>query len=291
MAVKKKILFIINPISGTKKKVQFDELISTHLDSSLYTPTLYTTTGRGDAIRRSERAVKEGFDTVVAVGGDGTINEVAQGLVNTAVKLAVIPRGSGNGFANYFGIPHDPAGALAVINQAQTKTIDTGRFNDKLFLSVAGLGFDARVSMAFDTFGKRGLWSYVYIALREYFTYTPKTYTLQLNGKSIRRKAFLLTIANSTQFGNNAHIAPQAKIDDGLFDVVVLKPAGVFGAMSVALRMFRGTLHLSRYSEIYQTDKLEILHKDDEVQIDGEPASATPPATVQLQPASLHMVC
>ena len=167
MLSKKKILFIVNPISGAKKKIPIEHLVQKHLNADLFKPEISFTTSRGDATALSKQAVRDGFEIVVAVGGDGTINEVAQGLIGSSLSLAVIPRGSGNGFANYFKIPHDPIEAIQVINKVQSRKIDTGTLNGKLFLSVAGLGFDARVSTAFDVFGKRGLISYMYISLRE----------------------------------------------------------------------------------------------------------------------------
>lgn len=290
MSEKKKILFIINPISGAKKRIPLDKLINRYLDLNRYKPTLHFTTARGDAIAQSIKAVEEGVDMVVAVGGDGTINEVAQGLVNTGIPLGIIPRGSGNGFANYFKIPHDPAKAIALINRAQSRPVDTGTFNGKLFLSVAGLGFDARVSAAFDVFGKRGLLSYMYISAREYFRFKPKTYRIELNGFKVVTQAFLLTLANSSQFGNNAFIAPNALIDDGLLDVVVLKPAGFLGAIGVSIRMFMGNLDKSRYCETYRSDHLTIHHEDLEAQIDGEPVVVNSKTLIKVHPRSLQVI-
>lgn len=290
MSDKKKVLFIINPISGAKKRIPLDQLIDRYLDKNRYEPKIHFTTARGDAISQSHKAVDEGVDMVVAVGGDGTINEVAQGLVNTGIPLGIIPRGSGNGFANYLNIPHDPGKAMALINQAQSRAVDTGTFNGKLFLSVAGLGFDARVSAAFDVFGKRGLLSYMYISAREYFRFQPKTYRIDMNGSTVETKAFLLTMANSSQFGNNAFIAPNALIDDGLLDVVVLKPAGLFGAIGVSIRMFMGTLDKSPYCETYQANNLTITHQDREAQIDGEPVLVEKETLIKVQPRSLQVV-
>ena len=290
MSKKKKILFIVNPISGTKKKFPIDDLIDTHLDQSQYAYKIHFTTCRGDAIIESKKAVADNYEVVIAVGGDGTINEVAQGLVNSNVALGVIPRGSGNGFANYFKIPHDPKKAIEVINKSNASLIDTGSFNDKLFLSVAGLGFDARVSAAFDVFGRRGLLSYMYISAREYFSFRAKSYTIELNDRTIDTKAFLLTAANSSQFGNNAYIAPNAKIDDGLLDFVIIKPSNIFSSMIISFRMFNGTLHKSKYCEIYQSDKIRITHKDNIAQIDGEPVSIPNQTTIRMHAKSLLMI-
>ena len=147
---RKKILFIVNPISGTRGNISLENLLSQHLDDELFDWEVYFTKGRTDATLKAKDAVYKGVDIVAAVGGDGTINEVAQGIVGTDAFMAIIPNGSGNGFANYFNISHDPAQAIKKINKLKSKTIDTGRFNGQLFLTVAGLGFDAQVAHAFD---------------------------------------------------------------------------------------------------------------------------------------------
>ncbi|MFY0654194.1 MAG: diacylglycerol kinase family lipid kinase [Cyclobacteriaceae bacterium] len=287
MSNKKKILFVVNPISGVKKKISVETLLDQHLDSNKFDHKIHYTTCRGDAIEQSKKAVAGGIDAVVAVGGDGTINEVAQGLIHTNVPLGIIPRGSGNGFANYFRIPHDPVGAIEVINKSNTQTIDTGLMNDKLFLSVAGLGFDARVATAFDSFSQRGLLSYMYISALEYFKFKAKKYSIDINGSTIKSDAFLLTAANSSQFGNNAYISPEAKIDDGLLDLVILKPANPISALGVSLRLFKGTLHKSKYCEIHRTKELTISHIDTEAQIDGEPILVSEKTSISIQPSSL----
>ena len=290
MPAKKKILFVVNPISGVKKKLPIEQLVDTYLDKSLFDSELYFTTCRGDAIIRSKKAVEDGFDIVAAVGGDGTINEVAQGLLGSNVALAVIPRGSGNGFANYFKIPHNPVGALNVINKKRLRRIDVGKLNEKLFLSVAGLGFDARVSTAFDAFSKRGLMSYIYISLREYFNFKPKVYRLEADGAQINTTAFLLTAANSTQYGNNALVAPNALIDDGLLDLVILKPTNALNALLISIRMFNGTLHKSKFCKIVRIKEAKVFHEDFEAQIDGEPIRVEKETTIKVFPSALNVI-
>lgn len=290
MPPKKKILFIVNPISGGKKKIPLEQLVDNHLDKNIFDFQIYFTTSRGDAVIQSKKAVEKGIDIVVAVGGDGTINEVAQGLLGSNAALAVIPRGSGNGFANYFKIPHNPVGALNIINRAKSKRIDVGKLNGKLFLSVAGLGFDACVSTAFDVFGKRGLLSYIYIALREYFKFQPKLYTIEADGVRIETKAFLLTVANSSQYGNNAFIAPNALIDDGFLDLVILKPTDVFNALLVSLRMFNGTLHKSKFCQVVRIKRAKIFHQDFEAQIDGEPIQVDKETAIEVFPSALNVI-
>ena len=176
MSSKEKILFIVNPISGTRGKLLIEDLIQQSLDLHRFEPQIHNTTGRGDATLAAKKATLDGFKIAVAVGGDGTINEVAQGLLDSDTVLGVIPRGSGNGFANYFNIPKKPEKAISLLNKGTIQTIDTGSLNDRLFLSVCGLGFDAHVSREFDNFGSRGLLSYVWISFKEFFKYRPGTY-------------------------------------------------------------------------------------------------------------------
>ena len=290
MSQKQKVLFIVNPISGGKKPLNINALVDQHLNKEKFEYDIYHTQKRGDATDRSKKAVADGVDIVVAVGGDGTINEVAQGLIGTNVALGIIPRGSGNGFANYFGIPHNPAKALATLNSGQPRSIDTGTLNGKLFLNVAGVGFDAHIVAVFDVFGKRGLLSYIYLSIKEYFQYKAKTYTLTIGDKVHETEAFLITAANSSQFGNNAFIAPNAKIDDGLLDIVVLQPANIIGIITISLRMFLGTLDKSNYCQTYRTSRLTITNSDQVAQVDGEPIEATKELDIVLHPKSLNVI-
>ena len=291
MSHKKNILFIVNPISGTQAKVSLEAIIETHLDHDVFDWKLKRTKQPGDAERWSHQAVAEHVDIVVAVGGDGTINEVARGLVNSNTALAVIPRGSGNGFANYFNISKDPAKAIRVINKTNIKPIDTGRFNDKLFLCVAGLGFDAKVAHAFDNHHRRGFWAYIQLTLQEYTRYKPATYEINYKGKSKTTEGLLLTAANSTQFGNNALIAPSADIADGQLELVILKPFPLWEAIPIAIRLFSGSIHKSKYTETISIDQVTITSNNNVAQIDGEPLPCQTTSTIKVDPRSLQMVC
>lgn len=290
MSAKDKILFVVNPISGTGGKLPLEDIIEKQLNLDAFEYSVHFTTGKGDATHQAKKAADNGHKIVVAVGGDGTINEVAQGLLDSETILAVIPRGSGNGFANYFNIPKNPGKAIQLLNTGTIHTIDTGNLNGNLFLSVAGLGFDARVSSEFDNFGSRGLLSYIWIAFKEYFKFKPTTYSIDIDGQIIERKAFLVTAANSSQFGNDAYIAPGASMEDGLLDLVIVKPLSVWRAIEFTYRLFTRTLNTFTKSEIHKARQIRIVHSDATAQVDGEPLIIDKELHIQVQPQTLKVL-
>lgn len=287
---KQNILFIVNPISGVRPFVDWKQLLDDYLDHTRFSFSIHETTSRGDATLTSKEAANKGVDVVCAVGGDGTINEVAKGLIDSATTLAIIPRGSGNGLARHFSIPLDPIKAIERINQAATQVIDTGLINGSLFLCLAGIGFDATVAKAFDEFGKRGLLSYAQLALRTYFSYASQRYEIQLAKQTIYTQAFLIAFANASQFGNNAYIAPEADACDGLLDLVIIKPFPWWAAPSVVARIFLGSINLSRYCQRITFDQLTVKSSHHLFHIDGEPAEATDKVQVSVRPKSLKIL-
>ncbi|MFY0625211.1 MAG: diacylglycerol kinase family lipid kinase [Reichenbachiella sp.] len=289
MTEKKKILFIVNPISGGKTLKNLEYEISQNLDLDTFDYSIYFTTGRGDAIKKASNSAKSN-DIIVAVGGDGTINEIAQGLIGTQTALAIIPKGSGNGFSNYFNIPHNPSKAIKKLNGLKIKEIDTATFNHQLFLSVAGMGFDATVAHAFDTFGKRGFLSYAWLTLREFINFKPSTYQIEIDGNLIEEDAFLITAANSNQFGNKAYIAPNAVIDDGLLELVIIKPFRFWQAPSIVYHLFNGSIQNCKLCQNLQGHKITIKSSDLIAQIDGELTTAESINTIEISASSLKMV-
>lgn len=291
MSSKKSILFVVNPISGTKGKLPLEDLIPKVLNGDKYDYSIYYTSSKGDAIQKSKSASEEGVHIIVAVGGDGTINEVAQGILGSDTVLGVLPKGSGNGFANYLNIPQNPTLALERINDGEIRTIDVGLLNKKLFLSVAGFGFDARVSNEFDNFGSRGLLGYIIIAFREYFNFKPSTYTLNIDGKTkIERSAFLVTAANSSQFGNNAVIAPKATMEDGLLDLVIVRPLKFWSALELTYRLFSGTMDRFSHAETIKAKHISITHEDKTAQVDGEPLGVENRSDIEIVPKALSVL-
>ena len=223
LEAKKKVCFIVNPISGIGKQRKIERIIKRNLDRKEFDYQVLYTKRPNHATELSAQVAKEGAHIIVAVGGDGSVNEVAQGIIGSKSALAVIPTGSGNGFARHFDIPSDPAKAIQVINEMHDQWIDTVKINDKSYLGVAGIGFDADVSLAFSNLDSRGLASYLFVVLSELPLYKPQNYDLIIDGKPLHKKAFLICFANSNQYGNNAFIAPHAKIDDGSHNVIIWK--------------------------------------------------------------------
>lgn len=265
------ILFIINPISGGVSKTSLPNLIYQELDKLLFFPKIEFTEYPGHAKELALQAIENKTDIVVAVGGDGTINEIASVLVNSEVALGIIPKGSGNGLARHLGIPLDSKKAIACLNTAQVKRIDVGQLNDRYFFCTSGIGFDAHVSEKFAQLTKRGLWGYLKTSILSFVNYKPETFTLHIDGRVITSKAFLVTFANASQFGNNAYIAPLADISDGLLDVTLMKPFGFLSIGIVAWKLFSKNIHLSKYVIIAKAKHITIQRTTANVaHIDGE---------------------
>lgn len=224
MTSKKNILFIVNPISGTQGKEAIVKWIERLTDCSKYNYRICRTQYAGHAYELADEAAKKGIDIVVAIGGDGTINEVGRALIDTRTALGIIPCGSGNGLARHLGIPMDVRKAIQLINEGYSECIDYGKIDGHPFFCTCGVGFDAFVSLKFANSGKRGPLTYLENMLHESLTYKPEVYTIENSEGTMQRKAFLIACANASQYGNNAYIAPQASLTDGLMDITILEP-------------------------------------------------------------------
>lgn len=219
--MKKKIVFIMNPISGTASKASIPNLIDSILDKDRFEYEIRTTERAGHASEIASEAKEAHVDIVVAVGGDGTVNEVAKAIVHSDTALGILPCGSGNGLARHLMLPMNLKKSIEIINQCEIHDLDYGVINGYPFFCTCGMGFDAFVSMKFAESGKRGPISYAENILREGLKYQPETYTLEDETGTKQYKAFLISCANASQYGNNAYIAPQASMSDGLMDVVI----------------------------------------------------------------------
>jgi diacylglycerol kinase (ATP) len=288
---RKKILFVVNPISGHGRQKMIEELIDGHLDKTKYDPTILQTTGPGHASVLSQDAVREGFDIVVAVGGDGTVNEVGQALVGTSASMAIIPTGSGNGLARHLKIPFDVRKAIEVINRCNIKKIDTATVNDKAFLSVAGVGYDAYVARKFAKAGKRGFVTYFRIVSREYPMYRPRKYEIEIDGNKIIRRALLVTFANSSQFGNNTSIDPGASLDDGYIDVCIVRRIPLLLLPFYAPMLFIKTFHKTHYIEIIKAKSVTVKRKKGKaIHFDGDPYKMGKTLEMKINPLSLNII-
>ena len=288
---KRKICFIHNPVSGVRKLNRFEEMVKEHLDLDKFDYAIRETKSPKDAMRLASEAVQENFEIIVAVGGDGTINEVVQGMGNAGIILGIIPGGSGNGLARHLEIPLEPEKAIQQINKLKTKKIDIATINGYPFASIAGLGFDARVANKYRKVRRRGLYGYARVVAREFFSYREREYTLTFNDQQITRKALLLSIANSNQFGFNSIIAPSARADDGLLDVVVVKKFPIGELPRMIGLLFTGKIDQASYYESFKTKELFIVRRRGKrVNIDGEAIRMGHEIFVRIQPAAIKVI-
>ncbi|MCK4663925.1 MAG: diacylglycerol kinase family lipid kinase [Bacteroidales bacterium] len=285
-----KILFIINPISGIGKQKSVEKNIKKYLDKNKYQSEIIYTKYAKHAIEISSKAANN-YKIIVAVGGDGSVNEVSRGLINSDTALAIIPAGSGNGLARHLKIPLKIIGAIKNINNGTCKEIDIIKLNEEFFVNVAGVGFDAHISHLFAEYGKRGRISYIKLINKEFINYQPQKYSIIIDEKEYIREAFLLSLANSSQFGNNAHISPMAKVDDGLIDLCILKKFPFYKTPDLAQKLFFKTIDKSKYIEIIKTKKLIIRNKELlKVHIDGEPITIKDDLNINVLQGALKVI-
>lgn len=272
MTAKKRILFIVNPISGTVKKSGIPKIIEETLDKGYFDYSIQETQYSGHAAAMSKEAKEKGIDFVVAVGGDGTVNEVARSIVQSDTALGIIPCGSGNGMARHLMLPVNIRRAIEVINMHATHELDYGLINGHPFFCTCGMGFDAYISMKFAEAGKRGPVTYLENILREGIKYKPEVYEITDGNATSVHKAFLISCANASQYGNNAYIAPQASMSDGLLDVIIMKPFDIVDAPQISIDMFNKTLDKNTKIKTFKTKSIHIhRQKAGLIHYDGDP--------------------
>ncbi len=288
---KAQIVFVVNPISGTRSKDGFEQLVSETLDAEKYDWRIVKTAYAGHASVIAAQCVSEHVDICVAVGGDGTVNEVARSLVMGQTALGIVPCGSGNGLARHLCLPMDMKGAIEMINLGRIEQFDYGIINDQPFFCTCGMGFDAFVSLKFAEAGKRGLVTYVENVLKEGLKYKPETYIIEDETGSYHYKAFLITCANAAQYGNNAYIAPGASMQDGLMDVIVMEPFNVMEAPKLAMDLFAKTLSSNSSIKTFQARRVHIhREKSGAVHYDGDPIEMGLDIDVEMCPLGLRAV-
>jgi len=285
---RKKIVFIVNPKSGTLGKTNWIA-ISTKMLAKEFDLEFQYTTHRGHACELAQKAAANKVAIVAAVGGDGTVNEIASALIHTDTALAILPLGSGNGLARDLGISTLlPFSAVEAIKKGKTIQIDYGMANGVPFFCTCGVGFDAHISRIFATNKKRGFWNYVILAIREYFRYKPIECTLEYDGKIEQKKAFIINCANIQQLGNNAYIAPKANYTDGLLNVTILKPFGLIGAVRLGTLLFLRQIDKIKYAETFECERLVLnIPPDTPFHYDGEAAQV--PTRVEIEAVKLGL--
>lgn len=290
MSEKVKVAFIVNPIAGRRKSSDMPGLIGAAIGSHI-DPVLLETRYKGHAGELVHEYLAKGIVNFVAVGGDGTVNEVACEVFKADASLGIIPCGSGNGLARTLKIPLKPEKAVEVISKMYKTQIDVGVINSNYFFCTCGVGFDAKIGKKFAKQNTRGFITYVKTTIREYFRYSPKKYILKIDGTKYTRKALLITIANAGQYGNNAYIAPHASLCDGVLEVCVLKPFPLIKSVALGIRLFRKNVDKSKYLEIVEGRSIVFKKKKKrQFHIDGEPIKLEGPVNVGVIPAGLKVI-
>jgi len=288
---KRTIRFIVNPFSGVSQKQNINELIKNNLDLSLFEYDLVFTEAPLHAQEIAQRSVNENINSVIAIGGDGTVNEVASALRHTTVSLGIIPGGSGNGFAMHLGIGRNIQKAISHLNLAKETIIDTCTINDEFYINLAGVGFDASVAYFTKQSSSRGFKVYFNTAMKEAMKYENMTYKISYDDVVIEDKFLSINVANASMFGYNFRIAPLANLHDGLLDVVMIKDASKARYITSVWRFLNSTIHKSPIVELKKTKSL-IIESDKPMHYhrDGEGAISADKLSFSIQPLSLRLL-
>jgi YegS/Rv2252/BmrU family lipid kinase len=287
-----KVRFIFNPYSGRNRKNPYlydravDFIAQEHLDG-----TIVRTERARHGTELARQAVKDGCELVVAIGGDGTMNEVADGLVGSPAVFGLIPCGSGNGLGRHLGIRKPGDGAFRTLLRGRPMAIDTGVVNGFSFFNAMGLGFEADIAVRFSRQTNRGLAGYIRVGVPAFFSHQPESCVVHHAGKADKVTAFTLAVMNSDQYGNDARIAPGAKLDDGRFELVSVPRVGFFGACGMLYRLGTDTFDqvkaVSRFNGsefVVEREKAGWIHTD------GEPRATTARLEISLKPRSLRIM-
>jgi len=289
----RKILFIINPHSGLNLFPHIDQKIKKTLGSTDIECIIKKTEYAGHAIEICQEAITLGKtpDAIVAVGGDGTVNEVINGIGLSGVTMGIIPTGSGNGLARHLGIHLIPLRALRTIIQGYSTPIDIMQIGKTKFAAnVAGVGFDALVSWKFKDTKTRGPISYVKIILEEFIKHKPAEYTIKIDKREFTIVSTMITVANSSQFGNNAMIAPNASVTDGYLDLCILKPFPKALSLDIATKIMTKQIGSSNYYESFLGKKITIKQEKAIYQIDGDSVKEKKKIKIRIREKSLNII-
>ena len=291
MKKKKSILFVVNPISGTMNKELILKDIEALIDKDKFTYSIARTAYGGHGAVLATTAAENGIDIVVAIGGDGTVNEIARSLVHTGTALGIIPCGSGNGLARHLQIPLEYTKAIRLINECNIHKLDYGKINNRPFFCTCGMGFDATISYKFAASIRRGILTYMENTLKEITRYRPETYTIEDQTQKFTHKAFLITCANASQYGNNVYIAPEASMSDGLMDITIIEPFSAIEAPQLALQLLNGTLTNKGKIKMFRSRNIHITREHEGViHCDGDPFLAGRNISIEIFPHQLMAI-
>jgi len=294
MTIKIDILFLINPISGVGKKNVIPKLIEDNLDKSKFDYKILYTDYRKHGFEIAKKE-SDNFKVIVAIGGDGTVNEIGSALINTDTFLGIIPTGSGNGLARHLKIPLKIKQAILKINEFNSITIDTATVNGIAFLGTCGFGFDAHIAKKFDEDSSRGFFTYAKLIQQEFASYKPLTFKVTHQNKTIERQAFIYCVANSSQFGNGFTISPKSDMQDGIFEHVFLDDFKLVDVLLMGKQFFTKQINYSKfYHEFDAIDDvtIEVLNQDKAIfHIDGEPMQGESIFELKIVKKSLTIIC
>ena len=287
-----KIFLIINKYAGHKEGARAVELVIPYLRKKNNAVEYAFTNYAGHATDLALKAVAEAYDLVVAVGGDGTVNEVAQALVGSGVALGIIPMGSGNGLARELGISMKIKDSRKTLNKGKNIELDVCRLNDQRFLCTSGIGFDAMIAYKMSKAASRGFTKYVKLVIRESLTFKPIKVKMSMDGQTTEKSVFLITFANASQFGNNAYIAPEASMTDGIIDVVVVRKFFKIWMPVFAVALFSGKINWLPFVDCYKARQIDIeMAKTPYFHFDGEPGELKLPASVAIVTQKISVRC
>ena len=284
-----KIKFIVNPISGKGKQKDIENIIRENLNAKKYEYSIQFTEKQGHAKELSKQAIIDGYEAIIAVGGDGTVNEIASECIGKDTVLGIIPAGSGNGFAYHLGINKNIKESVLQLNNSKVKIVDSCTANSMPFVNISGIGFDAHIANLFQNLEKRGFWNYIKLIFKE-INYKAKEYTLNYDGKSRKVKAMFISSANASQYGNNFRISPKSEVDDGLIDFVAVRDMPKRMIPQFLIKFANGKIENSKYVEIIQTKEMEILSDEKIIHLDGEPKKINKSVIVKNNPKTLKIL-
>jgi len=286
-----KIVFIVNPKSGVYDKRNVVDIINQYLDTNKYEFEIHWTKYSGHGFRLAKEAVENGAKVVCAVGGDGSVHNVASGLVGSESILGIIPMGSGNGLARHLEIPTNIKASIITLNQLKVRDIDVGKINKKYFFNVAGFGFDAEIAKLFAKSEKRGFLKYAKLVLREFLRSKPNNFEIQFdNGEIISGSALMLSLANASEFGNGFSISPHSNMHDGMLELVITTKPSLFSFPGILKKAIEKRVHTSIFVQTYRFKRMKIINANIAFHADGEPIAIRLPAIIEVIPNTLKVI-
>lgn len=287
---RQRALLIINPISGTSSKEGIIDITRRKLEATGIEVDAAVTSGPADATRLASEAEAGGYDIVLAAGGDGTVNEIAAALCGSQVTMGILPCGSGNGLARHLDIPVDVSEALDVVIAGHRVEADSASVNGRPFFCTFGVGFDAAVSETFAKQRRRGKLTYIRSTLSTYAKYHPQIYTISANGHLLTEKAFLVAVCNASQYGNNAYIAPEASITDGLLDITIVHSGPLPSMALMGIDMMTGYINRNTLIHTFKAPAVNIYRRaSGPAHLDGEPVSIDDTMEIKCHPGALRV--